>query len=99
MTLTTTIRPFVGRCIQSVNYKEGGVAMGDQPATPGAGGNGYGYTASEVPELERKEFITKVPNRRSTMFICWGCHVSCDLISFDVHPDGGGGPVVRDEIA
>ncbi|CAM9615996.1 unnamed protein product [Ascophyllum nodosum] len=48
-----------GRCIQSVNYKEGGVAMGDQPAIPGAGGLGYGFEASEVPEVERKEFITK----------------------------------------
>lgn len=48
------------RCIQSVNYKEGGVAMGDQPAIPGSGGAGFGFEASEVPEVERKEFITKV---------------------------------------
>lgn len=48
------------RCIQSVNYKEGGVAKGDQPAIAGVGGNGYGYEASEVPEVERKEFLTKV---------------------------------------
>ena len=34
--------------------------MGDQPAIPGAGGNGFGFEASEVPELERKEFVTKV---------------------------------------
>lgn len=50
----------INRCIQSVNYKEGGVAFGDQPAIPGVGGNGYGYEASEVPEVERKEFVTKV---------------------------------------
>lgn len=43
-----------------MNYKEGGVAKGDQPAIAGIGGNGYGYEASEVPELERREFVTKV---------------------------------------
>ncbi|CAN0233609.1 unnamed protein product [Pylaiella littoralis] len=43
-----------GRCIQSVNYKEGGVAMGEEKQS-----SGFGFEASEVPELERKEFITK----------------------------------------
>ena len=43
------------RCIQSVNYKEGGVAMGEEKQS-----TGFGFEASEVPELERKEFITKV---------------------------------------
>lgn len=32
--------------------------MGDRPATTGV--SGYGYEASEVPEVERKEFVTKV---------------------------------------
>lgn len=36
------------------------MAIGDQPATLSSGGNAFGYEASEVPELERKEFITKV---------------------------------------
>lgn len=43
------------RCIQSVNYKEGGVAMGEEKQS-----SGFGFEASEVPELERKEFVTKV---------------------------------------
>ncbi|CBJ29210.1 carboxy-terminal peptidase [Ectocarpus siliculosus] len=42
-----------GRCIQSVNYKEGGVAMGEEKQS-----SGFGFEASEVPELERKEFVT-----------------------------------------
>lgn len=46
---------FWGRCIQSVNYKEGGVAMGEEKQS-----TGFGFEASEVPELERKEFITQV---------------------------------------
>ena len=41
------------------------MAMGDQPAIPGAGGSGFGFEASEVPELERKEFVTKVVSRTS----------------------------------
>lgn len=46
---------FVIRCIQSVNYKEGGVAMGEEKQS-----SGFSFEASEVPELERKEFVTKV---------------------------------------
>ncbi|CAN0387291.1 unnamed protein product, partial [Discosporangium mesarthrocarpum] len=46
-----------GRCIQSVNYKEGGVQMGDASAATD-GGLGYSFEAEEVPELERKEFVT-----------------------------------------
>lgn len=38
-----------------MNYKEGGVAMGEEKQS-----SGFGFEASEVPELERKEFITKV---------------------------------------
>lgn len=49
------IAPLGARCIQSVNYKEGGVAMGEEKQS-----TGFGFEASEVPELERKEFITKV---------------------------------------
>lgn len=36
------------------------MAKGDQPAIAGVGGSGYGYEANEVPEVERKEFLTKV---------------------------------------
>lgn len=49
------IAPLEARCIQSVNYKEGGVAMGEEKQS-----RGFGFEASEVPELERKEFVTKV---------------------------------------